>query len=72
MNATCEMVMVELLQCVQNSLILLTLTPQTAICGILDSLSDDSTNKNKVFINNNLLVIKLYVSSKSRGKSSYI
>ena len=72
MNATCQMFMVELLPCVQNSLTLLTLMPQTAIFGILDSLSDDSTNKNKVFINHILLVIKLYVSSKSRRKSSYI
>ena len=39
-----------------------TLTPQTAIFGVLDSICNDSCLKNnKVFINHVLLIFKLYV-----------
>ena len=59
----------DLVQCFQNSLILPTLTPQTAIFGILDFASDDSIFKNnKVFINHILLIFKLCLY-KSREKN---
>ena len=52
----------ELVQCFQNTLILPTLTPQTAILGILDSVSNNSfSENNKKLINHILLVLKLYV-----------
>ena len=58
----------ELVQCFQNTLILPTLTPQTAILGILDSVSNDSFfENNKILINHILLIFKLYVY-KSREK----
>ena len=58
----------DLVQCFQNNLILLTLTPQAAILGILESASNNSIFKNnKVFINHILLIFKLYVF-KSREK----
>ena len=57
----------DLVQCFQNNLMLPTLTPQTAILGISESVSKDSNFKNKVFINHILLVFKLYVF-KSREK----
>ena len=58
----------ELVQCCQNSLILPTLTPQTAILGILDSVSNNSFfENNKILINHILLIFKLYVY-KSREK----
>ena len=45
-----------------------TLTPQTAILGILDSVSNNSFfENNKIFFNHILLIFKLYVY-KSRGK----
>ena len=50
----------DLVQCFQNTLILPTLAPQTAILGILDSVSNNSC-----FENNK--IIKLYVY-KSREK----
>ena len=58
----------ELVQCFQNTLILPTLTPQTAILGILDSVSNNSFfENNKILINHILLIFKLYVY-KSREK----
>ena len=58
----------ELVQCFQNTLMLPTLTPQTAILGILDSVSNNSFfENNKIFFNHILLIFKLYVY-KSRGK----
>ena len=58
----------ELVQCFQNTLILPTLTPQTAILGIFDSVSNNSFLKNsKILINHILLIFKLYVY-KSREK----
>ena len=52
----------ELVQCFQNTLILPTLTPQTAILGILDSVSNNSFfENNKILINHILLIFKLYV-----------
>ena len=58
----------DLVQCFQNTLILPTLTPQTAILGILDSVSNNSFfENNKIFFNHILLIFKLYVY-KSRGK----
>ena len=45
-----------LVQCFQISLILPTVTPQSAIFGILDSASNDSIFKNKVFIRQILLI----------------
>ena len=52
---------VDLVQYSQNKLILPTLTPQAAIFRILESASNDSTFKNKAFINHFLLIFKLYV-----------
>ena len=58
----------ELVQCFQNTLILPTLTPQTAILGILDSVSNNSFfENNKELINYQILIFKLYVY-KSREK----
>ena len=52
----------DLVQCFQNTLILPTLTPQTAILGILDSVSNNFFfENNKIFINHILLKSKLYV-----------
>ena len=52
----------DLVQCVQNTLILPTLTPETAILGILHSVSNKSFfEHNKIFINHILLIFKLYV-----------
>ena len=57
-----------LIQCFQNDLILPTLTPPGAIFGILKSASNNSSFKNnKIFINDILLIFKLYVF-KSREK----
>ena len=57
-----------LIQCFQNSLILPTLTPQTAIFGILNSASNEFSFKNiKAFVNHILLILKLHVD-KSREK----
>ena len=57
-----------LVQCFQNTLILPILTPQTAILGILDSVSNNSFfENNKIFINHILLIFKLFVY-KSREK----
>ena len=58
----------DLVQCFQNTLILLTLTPQTAILGILDSVSNNSFfENNEILINQILFIFKLYVY-KSRKK----
>ena len=58
----------ELVQCFQNTLILPILTPQTAILGILDSVSNNSLfENNKTLINHILLIFKLCVY-KSREK----
>ena len=52
----------DLVQYFQNSLVLLTLTPQTAIFGFLDSTNSDyNFKKNKVLINHILLILKLYI-----------
>ena len=67
MNAV-KFLWADLVQCFQNNLILLILTQQTAIFGILESASNDTTFKNnKVFINHILLMFKLY-AFKSREK----
>ena len=51
-----------LVQCFQNTLILPNLTPQTAILGILDSVSNNSFfEKNRILMNHILLIFKLYV-----------
>ena len=58
----------DLVQCFQNPLISPTLIPQTAILGILDSISNNSFfENNKIFINHILLIFKLYIY-KSREK----
>ena len=58
----------ELVQYFQNTLILPTSTPQTAILGILDFVSNNSFfENNKILINHILLIFKLYVY-KSREK----
>ena len=63
-----KLLLSELVQCFQNTLILPTLTPQTAILGILDSVSNNSFfENNKILINHILLIFKLYVY-KSREK----
>ena len=47
---------------------IITLTPQTVIFGILDSINNNSFYKNnKILINHILLIFKLYVD-KSREK----
>ena len=47
---------------------IITLTPQTVIVGILDSINNNSFYKNnKILINHILLIFKLYVD-KSREK----
>ena len=58
----------DIIQCIQSSVTLSTLTPQTFIFEILDSASYDFIFKNnKVFINLILQIFKLYVY-KSREK----
>ena len=58
----------ELVQCFQNTLILPTLTPQTSILEILDSVSNNSFfENNKILVNHILLIFKLHVY-KSREK----
>ena len=58
----------DLVQCFQNTLILPTLAPQTAILEILISVSNNSFfENNKILINHILLIFKLYVY-KSREK----
>ena len=59
----------DLVQCFQNTLILPTLTPQTEIFGILDSVSNKSVFENsKIFVNHILLIFKyIYIY-----KCSYI
>ena len=58
----------DLVQCSENTLTLPTLTPQTAIFGILDSVRNNSFfENNKTFVNHILLIFKLYVY-KSREK----
>ena len=58
----------DLVQCFQNTLILATLTPQTAMLRILDSVSNNwFFENNKILINHILLIFKLYVY-KSREK----
>ena len=52
----------DLIYCFENTLLLPTLTPQTVIFGILDSLRNNSFfENNKIFINDILLIFKLYV-----------
>ena len=52
----------DLVQYFQNSLVLPTLTPQTASFGFLDSTnSDHKFKKNKLLINHILLVFNLYI-----------
>ena len=54
------MLMVILFQCFQNTLILPTLIQQTAILGILDSVSNNSFfENNKIFMNRILLIFKI-------------
>ena len=51
-----------LFQCLENDLIVPTLTPQTAIFGFLDSASNGSIfENNKALSNHILLIFKLYV-----------
>ena len=57
----------ELVQYFQNTLILPALTPQTAIIAVLDSVSNNSFETNKILINYILLIFKLCVY-KSREK----
>ena len=60
----------DLIQCFQNTLMLPTLTPQTAILGILGSASNKSFfENNKIFVSHILLIFKLHVY-KSREKNS--
>ena len=60
----------DLFQCFQNTLILPTLTPQTAIFRILDSVSNNSFfENNKIFINHILLMFKLHVFKLRENKS---
>ena len=62
-----------LVQCFQNTLILPTLTPQTAILGILDPVSNNSFFEiNEIIINHILLVFKLYVYKCREKKFSNI
>ena len=56
-----------LVQCFQNKLVLPTLTLHADILKILESASNDSTSKNKVFISHILLIFKLHLF-KSREK----
>ena len=52
----------DIVRCFQNCLVLPTLTPQTIIFGILDSVSNISFfGNNKVFVSYVLLIFKLYV-----------
>ena len=52
----------DLVQYFQNSLVLPTLTPQTAIFRLLNSTnSDHNFKKNKLLINHILVIFKLYV-----------
>ena len=52
----------DLVQCFQNNLILITLTPQIPIFGFLDSENNDSIfENNKSLSNHILLIFKLYV-----------
>ena len=58
----------DLAQYFENSFVLPTLTPQTAIFGILDSASSNLKSLKNKFLNNHILIIfKLYVY-KSRRK----
>ena len=58
----------ELVQCFQNTLILPTLPPQTAILGTLGSVKNSSfSENNEILINHILLIFQLYVY-KSREK----
>ena len=51
-----------LVQCFQNTLILTSLIPKTAIIGIPDSVNINSFfENNKIFINHILLIFKLYI-----------
>ena len=57
----CKFLWSELVQYFQNTLILPTFTPQTAILGILDSVSSTFfLENNKILINHILLIFKLY------------
>ena len=59
----------DLVQGFQNTLILPTLTPQTAILGILDSASNNSFfENNEILINHILLIFKLYVYKSGEKK----
>ena len=58
----------DLVQCFQNNLILLILTPQTAIFGFLDSKNNESIFENNKILSNHIqLIFKLYMY-KSREK----
>ena len=64
----CECDVLNIYGCFKNTLVSPKLTPQVAICGILDSVNGNSFSEtNKVFINYILLMFKLYVY-KSREK----
>ena len=58
----------ELVQCFENTLIP-TLTLQTAILGIVDSVSNNSFFENKILINHILLIVKLYVYNPEKRNS---
>ena len=47
----------DLVQCFQNTFILPTLTPQTAIFGFLDYTNNDSTLESNKYISNHILLI---------------
>ena len=63
----------DLVQYFQNSLVLPTLTPQTAIFRLLNSTnSDHNFKKNKLLINHILLIFKLYVYRSRKNQFIYI
>ena len=63
----------DLVQFFKNSLVLPTLTPQTAIFGFFDSTkSEYNFKKNKLLINHILLIFKLYVYRSREKQFIYI
>ena len=67
------MLMVGLVQYFQNSLVLPILTPQTVIFRFLDSTNSDyNSKKNKLFINDILLIFNSYVYRSREKKLIYI
>ena len=70
MNATVlSLLWMELVQCFQNTFILTTLTPQTAILGILDSVSNNFfLENNKILVNHIPRIFKLFVHKSRENK----